>query len=109
MRVVSLYAEAPDYRPTGSPERDGFEGIASLDDAARAVVVYLREYESTGDTSARNEAVRGDHVHMVANPAKGEPVGERGLPNRGYRPGQKTARRQEKSRKGKGGGLGPRA
>jgi multiple sugar transport system substrate-binding protein len=58
VRVVSLYAEAPDYRPTGSPARDGFEGIASLDDAARAAVVYLREYEATGDTSARNAAVR---------------------------------------------------
>jgi len=58
VRVVSLYAEAPDYRPTGSPKRDGFEGIASLDDAARAAVVYLREYEATGDSSVRNEAVR---------------------------------------------------
>ena len=58
VRVVSLYAEAPDYRPTGSPKRDGFEGIASLDDAARAAVVYLREYEATGDSSVRDEAVR---------------------------------------------------
>ena len=58
VRVVSLYAEAPDYRPTGSPARDGFEGIASLDDAARAAVVYLREYEATGDTVIRDEAVR---------------------------------------------------
>src|SRR6202011_1902512 len=32
VRVVSLYAEAPDYRPVGSPARDGFEGIASVDD-----------------------------------------------------------------------------
>ncbi|HMI47280.1 MAG TPA: sugar ABC transporter substrate-binding protein [Gemmatimonadaceae bacterium] len=58
VRVVSLYAEAPDYRPTGSPARDGFEGIASLDDAARAAVVYLREYEATGDARDRDEAVR---------------------------------------------------
>jgi multiple sugar transport system substrate-binding protein len=58
VRVVSLYANAPDYRPTGSPERDGFEGIASLDDAARAAVVYLREYEATGDVHTRDEAVR---------------------------------------------------
>jgi len=55
---VSLYAEAPDYRPTGSPERDGFEGIASVDDAARAAVAYLRSYETTGDDRARDEAVR---------------------------------------------------
>jgi len=58
VRVISLYAEAPDYRATGSPARDGFEGIASLDDAARASVVYLREYEVTGDSRDRDEAVR---------------------------------------------------
>jgi multiple sugar transport system substrate-binding protein len=58
VRVVSLYAAAPDYRPTGSPRRDGFEGIASLDDAARAAVVYLRQYEVTGDIRERDEAVR---------------------------------------------------
>ena len=57
VRVVSLYAEAPDYRPTGSPARDGYEGIASLDDAARAAVVYLRAYETTGDTRTRDEAL----------------------------------------------------
>jgi uncharacterized radical SAM protein YgiQ len=45
-----------------------------------------------------NEAARGDHYHSVANPAKGEPVGERGLPNQGYRPGRKTAHRQDKKR-----------
>ncbi len=38
-----------------------------------------------------------DHYHTVANPAKGEQPGERGLSNRGYRPGRKSAkRRQEK-------------
>ncbi|HMI46223.1 MAG TPA: hypothetical protein VK491_08655, partial [Gemmatimonadaceae bacterium] len=58
VRVVSLYAEAPDYRPTGSPARDGFEGIASLDDAARAAVAYRREYEVTGLPRERDEAVR---------------------------------------------------
>ena len=57
VRVVSLYAEAPDYRPTGSPARDGFEGIASVDDAARAAVVYLRDYEITGDVRSRDEAL----------------------------------------------------
>jgi multiple sugar transport system substrate-binding protein len=57
VRVVSLYADAPDYRPTPSPARDGSEGIASIDDAARAAVVYLREFEVTGDTAARREAL----------------------------------------------------
>jgi uncharacterized radical SAM protein YgiQ len=46
-----------------------------------------------------NEAAGGDHYHTVANPAKGEPVGERGLPNPGYRPGRKTAARRDKKRK----------
>ncbi len=40
-----------------------------------------------------------DHYHTVANPAKGEKPGERGLPNRGYRPRRKTARRQDSKRK----------
>jgi Domain of unknown function (DUF3362) len=37
-----------------------------------------------------NTAVRGDHYHSVANPANGQPAGERGLANCGYRPGRKT-------------------
>ena len=41
-----------------------------------------------------NRVVQGDHYHTVANPAKGEKPGERGLPNRGYRPGRKTAKRR---------------
>jgi multiple sugar transport system substrate-binding protein len=57
VRVVSLYAEAPDYRLVGSPARDGFEGIASVDDAARATVIYLRDYEITGDARSHDEAV----------------------------------------------------
>jgi len=51
-----------------------------------------------------NGTAEGDHYHSIANPAKGEPVGERGLPNQGYRPGRKTARRQDKKRTRKGGG-----
>ncbi|MGQ0539788.1 MAG: extracellular solute-binding protein [Gemmatimonadaceae bacterium] len=57
VRVVALYAEAPDYRPTGSPARDGYEGIASVDDAARAAIVYLRDYETSGDVRSRDEAL----------------------------------------------------
>lgn len=55
-----------------------------------------------------NGAARDDHYHSVANPAKGEPVGERGLPDLGYRPGRNTARRQGKKRNQKGGGSRPR-
>ncbi|MEP6730039.1 MAG: extracellular solute-binding protein [bacterium] len=56
VRAVTLYANAPDYRPTGSPQRDGLEGIASVDDAARAAVLYLRAFETTGDIRARDNA-----------------------------------------------------
>jgi hypothetical protein len=51
-----------------------------------------------------NEAAEGDHDHAMANPAKGEPVGERGLPDQGYRPGRRMSRRQDRKRKRNGGG-----
>ncbi|CAN5136015.1 hypothetical protein BH23GEM2_BH23GEM2_05380 [soil metagenome] len=57
VRAVALYATAPDYRLTGSPERDGFEGLVALDDVARAAIVYLRAYEVSGDTLERDEAI----------------------------------------------------
>jgi radical SAM superfamily enzyme YgiQ (UPF0313 family) len=48
-----------------------------------------------------NRAVCGgeDHYHTVANPTMGEKPGEKGLPNHGYRPDRKTARRQTKKPK----------
>jgi Domain of unknown function (DUF3362) len=55
-----------------------------------------------------NEAARNDHYHAVGNPARGEPAGERGLPNQRYRPGRKTAHRQDKNRRRKNGGPGMR-
>ena len=57
VRALALYAEAPDYRPVGSPARDGFEGLAAVDDAARAVIVTLRDFERTADPRSREEAV----------------------------------------------------
>jgi Domain of unknown function (DUF3362) len=44
-----------------------------------------------------------DHSHTVANPAKGEQPGERGLPNKGYRPGRTSVTRRNR----KGGGPSP--
>lgn len=83
VRVVSLYADAPDYKPRGSPARDGYEGIASVDDAARAAVVYLRAYESTGELRARDDALgllafvaameQGDGEFVNFIDAKGRP------------------------------------
>jgi hypothetical protein len=49
-----------------------------------------------------NDAAKGDHYHSVANPAQGEPAGERGLPNQGYRPGRNSAKRQEGKKKRSG-------
>jgi hypothetical protein len=43
-----------------------------------------------------NQTIQWDHYHTVANPAKGERPGERGLPNRGYRPRPKTQLRRKK-------------
>src|SRR5437879_7773653 len=56
----------------------------------------------------RRRANDADHYHSVANPAKGEKPVECGLPNQGYRPGRKSARRQDKKPKQKGGGSGLR-
>jgi hypothetical protein len=56
----------------------------------------------------RQRANDGDHYHSVANPAKGEPAGERSLQHQGYRPGRKTARRQDKDRTRRRGRSGPR-
>src|SRR5438046_1100634 len=55
----------------------------------------------------RRRANDADHYHTVANPAKGEKPGERGLRDPGYRPGRKTRRRQDKKPKGKGGTSRP--
>ncbi len=40
-----------------------------------------------------------DHYHTVANPAKGEPPGERGAgpPKTGYRPGRKSAKKRTRN------------
>jgi hypothetical protein len=55
----------------------------------------------------RRRANEPDHYHTVANPAKGEKLGERDSPNQGYRPGRKTARRQHMKHKRKDGGSSP--
>jgi Domain of unknown function (DUF3362) len=57
----------------------------------------------------RRRANDPDHYHTVANPAKGERPGERGVgPPRpaGYRPGRKSAKRRQAKKNG--GGSAPR-
>jgi hypothetical protein len=51
-RIIHIYSEAPDYEWVG----DDDEGIACVDDAARAAVVYLRHFELTGDQQSRLKA-----------------------------------------------------
>jgi hypothetical protein len=48
MALVHIYSEAPDY---GWVDASG-EGIAAVDDVARAALVYLAFYERTGDPQA---------------------------------------------------------
>lgn len=45
MAIVHIYAEYPDYDWVD----DADEGISAVDDVARAAIVYLWEYERTGD------------------------------------------------------------
>ncbi|MCH7701103.1 MAG: hypothetical protein IID37_05405 [Planctomycetes bacterium] len=52
IRWVHLYADAPAYQPVG----DAAEGVACVDDVARAAVVYLRHFETTGDCESQGKA-----------------------------------------------------
>jgi hypothetical protein len=52
--IVHIYANAPSYEWTG----DDDEGIACVDDVARAARLYLREYEATGDSEYADRAIR---------------------------------------------------
>lgn len=73
------------------------------------LVSYLRGtvWLEAGDPATA--ALFFQHAHKLnpvnptpANPAKGEPAGERGLPNKGYRPGRKSKKRRQGKRKGSG-------
>lgn len=52
LRFVHLYADAPGFRPAGDP----VEGLACVDDAARAAVVYLRHFATTADSTSQTKA-----------------------------------------------------
>jgi len=66
--IVHIYANAPDYAWVDAKE-SGPEGIACVDDAARAAVVYLRHYELTKDKEslARAKAILKFVMKMQAN------------------------------------------
>lgn len=52
MLATSIYADAPDYAPVGDPD----EGIACVDDVARAAVAWLDEHARTGSSHALGQA-----------------------------------------------------
>lgn len=54
MAIVHIYSEYPEYAWVGAKD----EGIACVDDAARAAVVYLHHFEETGERSSRGHARR---------------------------------------------------
>ncbi|WP_420457434.1 hypothetical protein [Rubrivirga sp.] len=57
LRLVHIYAE-PDGNGGWIFVGDHDEGIACVDDVARAAVVYLRHYQETGDEASRRTAVK---------------------------------------------------
>ncbi len=54
--IVHVYANFPAYEWVGAAET-GQEGIACVDDAARAAVLYLRHFELTQDSKSRQRAL----------------------------------------------------
>ncbi len=52
LRIIHIYADAPSYEWTG----DDDEGIACVDDAARATVVYLKDFATTGNSNSARKA-----------------------------------------------------
>jgi len=55
--VVHVYANYPDYRWHEAAD-SGMEGIACVDDAARAAVMYLRHYQLTHENRSLSRARR---------------------------------------------------
>ena len=53
--IIRVYSKYPDYEWLEAAE-SGPEGIACVDDAARAAVLYLRHYELHGDTTSLDGA-----------------------------------------------------
>src|SRR5207237_1186052 len=54
MAITHIYSESPRYEWVDASG----EGIAALDDGARAAVVYLTDYERTGDPAPLDKAKR---------------------------------------------------
>jgi hypothetical protein len=65
--IIHIYANYPDYRWVAAAE-SGPEGIACVDDAARAAVMLMRSWELSGDTAAlgRSRGLLRFVMHMQA-------------------------------------------
>ncbi|GER88206.1 hypothetical protein KDW_23680 [Dictyobacter vulcani] len=65
MLIIHVYSEYPDYKWVDASG----EGIACVDDAARAVVVYLNDYKQTHNEQSLNKAreLLTFVMHMEAN------------------------------------------
>lgn len=65
MLITHIYSEAPDYKWVDASG----EGIACVDDVARAAVVYLNEYEQNKDLKSLREAKKSLNfvMHMQAD------------------------------------------
>ena len=68
MAITHIYSEAPKYEWVDASG----EGIAALDDAARAAVVYLNDYERTGDSASLDKARRLLNFAMYLQADDGE-------------------------------------
>ncbi len=55
VNIVHVYSNYPDYHWVDAKE-SGIEGIACVDDAARAAVLYLRNYQLTQDEQSLDRA-----------------------------------------------------
>jgi len=55
VHIVHIYSEYPDYEWVDAAD-SGPEGITCVDDVGRAVAVYLRHYELTGDRTSLERA-----------------------------------------------------
>ncbi|GCE26875.1 hypothetical protein KDA_23590 [Dictyobacter alpinus] len=65
MLIIHVYSEYPDYKWVDAAG----EGIACIDDAARAVIVYLNDYKQTHNEQSLNKArdLLKFVMHMQAN------------------------------------------
>ncbi|MGI9106358.1 MAG: hypothetical protein ACR2G4_08930 [Pyrinomonadaceae bacterium] len=68
MLLTHIYAEAPGYQWTDAAG----EGVAALDDVARATIVYLDHYAQTGDRRALERARAGLNFTLYLQTADGE-------------------------------------